>query len=70
MTGSISSVRSTSGMKAAGASRPRARVLPADQRLDAGDLARGQVDLGLIVEDQLVAGDALAQVGQQRELLR
>jgi hypothetical protein len=45
-------------------------VLPADQRLDTGDLTRREVDLGLVMENQLMTGDALVHVGQQRQLLR
>ena len=39
---------------------PRCGMLPADQRLDAVDLAA--VDLGLIVEQELVGLERLAQV--------
>ena len=44
------------------------RVAPADKRLDAGDRTRVEADLGLIVKDQLVPRDALAQVDQQLQL--
>ncbi len=43
--------------------------MPAKQCFDAGDLARHKIDLGLVMQDQLLAGDALAQVDEQRELM-
>jgi hypothetical protein len=44
-------------------------MAPAQQCLDPGELAGHKVDLGLVMKHQLVAGDAIAQVDQQRELL-
>ena len=46
-----------------------ARVLPADQRLQPGDLAGAQVDHRLVVEQQLVAGDAVTEVEKQGEMV-
>ena len=42
-------------------------VIPADQRLDAHDLVRRQVDLRLVVQDELVAADAVPQIADHRE---
>jgi hypothetical protein len=56
------------GHEAGGREEAPLGVAPTNQRLDAGDLPGRQVDLGLIVEDQLVVGEALTQVDQQREL--
>lgn len=38
------------------------RMLPADQRLDAGHAPRAELDLRLEVQDEFFAGDGLAQV--------
>src|SRR3954447_19238321 len=38
------------------------RVLPADERLDAGDLPRRQLEQRLVVEDELLLVEAVAQV--------
>ena len=46
---------------------PALGVLPADQRLEAGDLAAGEGDDRLVVEAQLVAFDALAQLALDLE---
>ena len=45
------------------------RVVPAHQRLGAGDLAAGRVDLRLVVQLELLARHGLAQVAQQLDLL-
>ena len=44
-------------------------VLPAHERLDAGDAAGREVDLRLVVQDQLVALERAAQLGDQRQPL-
>ena len=44
------------------------RVVPAHQRFGAGDLAARRVDLGLVVELELVARQRQAQVAQQLDL--
>jgi hypothetical protein len=44
-------------------------VPPAQLRLDAGDTAGPEIDLRLVMKDHLVAGDALAQIEDQRELV-
>ena len=41
------------------------RVVPADQRLDADDSARDEIELRLVPEGQLVAGESDLQFGQQ-----
>ena len=46
-----------------------ARVLPAQQRLDPGDAAGGEVDLRLVEEPELAALDPLAQVVLERQPL-
>ena len=45
------------------------RMVPAQERLEAHDLARLDGELGLVEEAQLVLGDGLAQVGLEVELL-
>ena len=45
-------------------------MAPTDESLDAGHLVGLEVDLRLVMENQLIMGDALAQVEEQRELLR
>ena len=50
-------------MNRAGQHHAVARAMPADERLDPDDGAGLEVDLGLIVEHELAAGDGLAQVG-------
>ncbi len=45
------------------------RMVPADQRFGTGHLLRGHADLGLVVQEQLLAANGPAQVGQQPELL-
>ena len=45
------------------------RVLPAHERLHADHAARGQRDLGLVVQDELVLVEGPAQLGQQRQAL-
>ena len=44
-------------------------VLPAHERLDAGDASGREVDLRLVVQDELVALERAAQLGDQREPL-
>jgi hypothetical protein len=44
-------------------------VLPAAQRIDADDQARGDVDLRLVVQQQLVVLDRPAQLARQGEAL-
>ena len=46
---------------------PVARPPPAHERLDAGDRARAQVELGLVVQDELARGDRAAQPRRQRD---
>ena len=47
--------------------QPLGRVLPAHERLDADGLPRREIDLGLVVQDQLAARDAVAQLAQERQ---
>ena len=54
-------VRSAIGMKVAGQAKPVARVVPAQQRLGAGDLAGDQAHLRLEGEHELVALDGFGQ---------
>ena len=54
-------VSSAIGMKLSGRRMPVARVVPAQQRLGAGDLARHQAQLRLEGEHELAALDRLAQ---------
>ncbi|WP_373929030.1 hypothetical protein QTN93_06410 [Sphingomonas aerolata] len=42
-------------------------MAPADQRLDTDDLLPTQMDLGLILEEQLVAADRLVQLARQHQ---
>ena len=46
-------VSCTSGMNSSGGIRPRSGMLPADQALDRGDVARRERELWLVVEDEL-----------------
>ena len=46
------------------------RMLPAHQRLDADQRAVAQVQLGLVVQQQLVAVDGVAQLAEQAEPIR
>ena len=67
----ISPVCSASGMNSLGGMHPSRRVLPAQQRLETGDLAGAQVQLRLVVHGELVLGvDRLAQVAEQQQLGR
>src|SRR4051812_12289151 len=68
--GSIAPVRSATGMNSSGATEPEPRVLPADERLDAVDAAAAEVDLGLVVDDDLVARDGVGQVLLERAQAR
>ncbi len=61
--GRMSPDSSATGMKRAGRHHAVPRAMPADERLDADDGAGLEVDLRLIVEDELVPRDRLAQVG-------
>ena len=60
--------RSAIGMKVPGSDHAVRRMLPAQQRLDRGDLAALRVDLRLVEELEFLGGDGLAQVAQQLEL--
>ena len=57
------------GQEAGGQQQTLPGVAPADECLDASGLAGRQVDLGLVVNDEFVAGDAITQVSQQGELI-
>ena len=46
------------------------RVQPADQRLDADQVAGAQVDLGLVADDDLAGGQRRPQLGDQPEPLQ
>ncbi|MDP9397604.1 MAG: hypothetical protein M3P96_07150 [Actinomycetota bacterium] len=48
-----------------GADESPLRVLPAQQRLDAGDLPRTQLEDRLVVQDELLFGEGALQVGAQ-----
>ncbi len=50
------------GDELGGFEQPAMRVPPPDQRLEAGDLATGKGDHGLVVKEQLLAVDSLAQL--------
>ena len=54
-------------MNSAGVELPALGVLPADQRLEPGDLAAGEGDDRLVVEGQLLALDPLAQLALDLE---
>ena len=58
---------SASGMKVAGGDHAEARMMPAHQRLEAGDLAV-DMRLRLVVQLELVAHDGRAQILLQRAL--
>ena len=49
--------------------RAQLGAVPAQQRLDAGDARRSQIELGLVVQRQLVALDGAAQARLQRQPL-
>jgi hypothetical protein len=51
------------------ADQPPLGVVPAHERLRADDAAVGQSHLGLVVQDELVALDRLAQLGQHEQAL-
>ena len=53
VSGSISAVRSAAGMNSVGPDQAARGMLPAHERLDAGELAGLRVDLGLVVEHEL-----------------
>ena len=53
----------------AGAAQAVHGVLPAHERLDAGDAAGREIDLRLVVQDQLVALERAAQLGDQGQPL-
>ena len=55
--GRISRLSSASGMNAERLDEAALRIVPAHQRLDADDLSRGEVDLRLVVQDQLLVCD-------------
>ena len=67
VSGRIRPVCSASSMNCLRRHEPVARARPADERLDAGQLARAQVELGLVVEHQLARGDRLAQARRERQ---
>ena len=54
-------------MKSARVEQAALGVLPADQRLEPGDLAAAQADDRLVVEDQLVAFERVAQLALDLE---
>ena len=58
-------VSSASGMKVAGGDQPEARMMPAHQRLEAGDLA-ADMGLRLVMQIEFLARDRAAQVLLQR----
>lgn len=41
-------------------------ILPAQQRFETDDLVAGEVELGLVVQNEFVAGQGFAQVGQHQ----
>ena len=45
-------------------------MVPADQRLERADVAVGKAELGLVVQDELVAGQRLAQLPDEGEPVR
>ena len=70
VSGPISPVCSAIGTNSDRADEPESRVLPARERLDADDLAGGQLGLGLEEEDDLAVGDGRAQRAGQRQAAR
>ena len=53
-----------------GSEQPADGVGPAHEGLDAGDLAGSQVDLGLVVQHELVVADGPPQLAHEREVVR
>ena len=58
---------SASGRKSRRHQQPAARVRPAHERLDAAHLARRDLGLRLVVQDELAAREPVAQLAQQLE---
>ena len=63
----ISPVSSATGMNSIGATTPALRMSPAQERLDADDLARRQVHDRLVEHDELVALEGPLEVALERE---
>ena len=63
----IASVSSAMGMNVDGGTGPERGVVPAQQRLDADDVAAGEVDLWLVDEMQLTAVESDAELGRERQ---
>ena len=61
--GTISPVSSAIGMKSSGAIMPRVGMAPAQQRLEAGDAAAGNVDQRLVMDLELASAQRAAQIG-------
>ena len=64
VNGPTSAVGSISGMNAPGRQQPVLGVLPADERLHAGDAPALQIDLRLVVQDELLALQAPREPGR------
>ncbi len=67
VSGSIRPVDSAISRKSAGTSKPARRVLPPQQRLDAHDPVGLELELGLVVQHELVGADRVAELADQRE---
>jgi hypothetical protein len=65
----MSPVSSAIGMNCIGATVPKVRVLPAQERFHAGDAAADNVALGLIVQPELLALERVPQTRFQRQPL-
>ena len=63
-------VDSAISRNSAGEQEAPRRVLPAQQRLDAAHPVGAQVELRLVVQDELVGADGVAQLAHEREPLR
>src|SRR5207302_10614797 len=57
------------GNELSGGEQAACRVLPARERLDADELAGGQADLWLVVQDDRAAGNGTAELTEQVQLL-
>ena len=70
VTSRIAPVDSANGTNWPGMSRPRSRVVPADQRLGPGHRAGRDREAGLVVHLELAAADRAPQVGVEGESAR
>ena len=64
---SIKPLRSAAGMKSSGLEEPARRMLPAQERLDTADPAGRELHLRLVVDDELVPLERLAQIADERQ---